>query len=435
MGQVVSYSEDTPRCSFCGKTENEVEKLVTGPGVAICEECIELCVDIITDERRKDLGAGRLQLVSPSHICQYLDRFVIGQEDAKRTLSVAVYNHYKRVNMELEDQAMSLERRGTRSADPLDGVEVTKSNVLMLGPTGTGKTYLAQTLAKVMNVPFCIVDATTLTEAGYVGDDVETVLQRLIEAADGDVTRAERGIVYIDEIDKIARKTGENTSITRDVSGEGVQQALLKIIEGTVATVPLDGTRKHREQEQVKINTRNILFICGGAFVGLDDIVRKRMGAHSAGFTANMSSIDMPVEKVLANVSPDDLEEFGLLPEFIGRLPVVTTLSSLGAEDLTRILVEPQNSLVKQYQKLFAAEKVKLTFTKEAVTEIAETALRRGTGARGLRSIVERTLESTMYEVPDRDDVAEVIVTKAAVMGTSEPDLVLKDSKLVRRIA
>ena len=436
MAKIVTYGDDVPRCSFCGKTEHEVSKLITGPGVAICEECIALCVDIISDEKRKDASAARLRLVSPSHICEYLDRYVIGQQDAKRALAVAVYNHYKRVNIEMADEARELEERragapvfGERDADDLRGVKVAKSNILMIGPTGTGKTYLASTLAKVMNVPFAIVDATTLTEAGYVGDDVETVLQRLIEAADGDVRRAEHGIIYIDEIDKIARKTGENTSITRDVSGEGVQQALLKIVEGTVATVPMEGTRKHREQEQVKIDTRNILFICGGAFVGLEDIVRTRMGRRFTGFGADWTNQDMPSDDILSRVTADDLEQFGLLPEFIGRLPVVTTLHGLDAIDLARVLAEPRNCLVRQYRKLFAAESVKLTFTKEAIAQIAQTALDRGTGARGLRSIMEQVLQEPMFEIPDRTDVAEVIVTQAAVQGTEKPRYVLRDEQ------
>lgn len=443
MAQIVNYADDVPRCSFCGKTEHEVDKLITGPGVAICEECIALCVNIISDEKRKEARAARLHLVSPSHICEYLDRYVVGQQDAKRALAVAVYNHYKRINIEIADEARDLTERSAGSpvfdeggqGDDLRDVKVAKSNILMIGPTGTGKTYLASTLAHVMNVPFAIVDATTLTEAGYVGDDVETVLQRLIEAADGDVKRAERGIIYIDEIDKIARKTGENTSITRDVSGEGVQQALLKIVEGTVATVPMEGTRKHREQEQVKLDTRNILFICGGAFVGLEDIVRGRMGRRFSGFGADWTKQDMPSDDVLAHVTADDLEQFGLLPEFIGRLPVVTTLHGLDAIDLARVLAEPRNSLVQQYRKLFAAESVKLTFTKESIAQIAQTAVDRGTGARGLRSIMEQVLQGPMFEIPDRTDVAEVIVTKASVEGSEQPRYVLRDQELRSPVA
>mgnify|MGYP000105019485 FL=1 len=319
MGRVVSYNDEVSRCTFCGKTENQVRKLVTGSGAAICDECIELCVDIISEERVKDAQLNTLQLPKPAQISAYLDNYVVGQESAKRTLSVAVYNHYKRVNMEMRESAALRDRAAHASDDPLAGVQVSKSNILLLGPTGVGKTYLAQTLAKVMNVPFVIADATTLTEAGYVGDDVETVLQRLIQAADGDVARAQQGIVYIDEIDKIARKSGENTSITRDVSGEGVQQALLKILEGTVASVPVEGSRKHREMETVQIDTRDILFICGGAFVGLADIVAQRLGARESGFGAAWHDHEVPNRELLAQASADDLADFGLLPEFIGR--------------------------------------------------------------------------------------------------------------------
>lgn len=434
MGRVVSYNDAVPRCTFCGKSENQVRKLVTGSGAAICDECIGLCVDIISEERVKDARAGVLQLPKPAQISAYLDDYVVGQESAKRTLSVAVYNHYKRVNMEMGESA----RLGMESShahdDPLAGVQVAKSNILLLGPTGVGKTYLAQTLAKVMNVPFVIADATTLTEAGYVGDDVETVLQRLIQAADGDVARAQQGIVYIDEIDKIARKSGENTSITRDVSGEGVQQALLKILEGTVANVPVEGSRKHREMETVRIDTRDILFICGGAFVGLDDIVAQRLGARESGFGASWHDHEVPKRELLAQVSADDLADFGLLPEFIGRLPVVSVLEELTEDDLARILVEPENALVKQYQKLFAVDGVKLTFTDGAVRRIAATSIRRGTGARGLRSIIEKALEETMFQLPGMEGVAEVVVDEAAIDGAGTPKLLKVPTQEIPRL-
>ena len=333
MGRVVSYNEDVPRCTFCGKTEHQVRKLVAGPNASICDECIALCVDIISEERVKDAEVNSLSLPKPAQIFDYLNRYVIGQENAKRALSVAVYNHYKRVNMEMRESTELSDRATRENDDPLAGVQVAKSNILLLGPTGVGKTYLAQTLAKVMNVPFVIADATTLTEAGYVGDDVETVLQRLIQAADGDVARAQQGIVYIDEIDKIARKSGESTSITRDVSGEGVRQALLKILEGTVASVPVEGSRKHREMETVQIDTRDILFICGGAFVGLADIVAQRLGARESGFGAAWHEREVPKRELLAQASADDLADFGLLPEFIGRLPVVSVLEDLTEDD------------------------------------------------------------------------------------------------------
>ncbi|MFC2735681.1 MAG: ATP-dependent Clp protease ATP-binding subunit ClpX [Parascardovia denticolens] len=410
MGQVIDYNDDVPRCSFCGKTELQVAKLVTGAGVAICDECIELCVDIVSDERRADAQAHKLQLKKPSRIRRFLDSYVIGQDEAKKALSVAVYNHYKRINLRWEDSADRLERSWSHQGSDLDEVEISKSNVLLLGPTGTGKTYLASTLARIMDVPFTIVDATTLTEAGYVGDDVETILQRLIQAADGDISRAQQGIIYIDEIDKIARKSGENTSITRDVSGEGVQQALLKIIEGTVASVPVKGSRKHEEQEMVQINTSDILFICGGAFVGLEDIIRHRLGKRETGFGTDWSSQAKSSDEILSLVTPDDLTEFGLLPEFIGRMPVLATMSSLTVDDLVSILTEPANALVKQFAKILAVDGVELVFTDQALESIAQRSLDRGTGARGLRSIMERILEDAMYQVPDREDVSQVRV-------------------------
>ena len=432
MGRVVSYNDEVSRCTFCGKTENQVRKLVTGSGAAICDECIELCVDIISEERVKDAQLNTLQLPKPAQISAYLDNYVVGQESAKRTLSVAVYNHYKRVNMEMRESTELSDRATRENDDPLAGVQVAKSNILLLGPTGVGKTYLAQTLAKVMNVPFVIADATTLTEAGYVGEGVENILLKLIQAADFDVQKAQIGIIYIDEIDKITRKS-ENPSITRDVGGEGVQQALLKILEGTVASVPVEGSRKHREMETVQIDTRDILFICGGAFVGLADIVAQRLGARESGFGAAWHEREVPKRELLAQASADDLADFGLLPEFIGRLPVVSVLEDLTEDDLARILVEPENALVKQYQKLFAIDGVTLTFTEDAVRQIAATSIRRGTGARGLRSIIEKTLEDTMFQLPSMTGVSEVVVDEASVNGSGTPKLLKVSTEEIPR--
>ena len=419
MGKVINYGDDVARCSFCGKSERQVRKLVTGAGVSICDDCVQLCVEIIGEDREREAERHALALPVPQEICAYLDRYVVGQTGAKRALSVAVYNHYKRVFMSARRDA------GLAEDDELRDVEVAKSNVLLLGPTGTGKTYLARTLARMMNVPFAIVDATTLTEAGYVGDDVESVLQRLLQAAGGDVEQAQRGIVYIDEIDKIARKSGENTSLSRDVSGEGVQQALLKILEGTVANVPREGTRKHQDQEALQVDTRDILFICGGAFVGLEDIVQTRLGHGASGFGAPlMERSSQGRMAYLEQVEPRDLAEFGLLPEFVGRLPVVSVLSPLDEHDLEDIVSKPANALVKQYRKLFAQDCVSLGFTPDAVRRIAQFALERGTGARCLRSIIERTLQSTMFAVPGMRDVVEVVVDADAVDGRAEPRIV-----------
>ena len=443
MGRVVSYNEDVPCCTFCGKTEHQVRKLVTGPSAAICDECIALCVSIISEEQQRDTENQTLHLPKPEQIYAYLNRHVIGQDAAKHTLCVALYNHYKRVNAQLSQTAGDADAKAsdaatrsgaTQGKSSLKEVTIAKSNVLLLGPTGVGKTYLAHTLAKVMNVPFVITDATTLTEAGYVGDDVETVLQRLLHEADGDVTRAQQGIIYIDEIDKIARKSGENTSITRDVSGEGVQQALLKILEGTVASVPLEGTRKHRDQDMVQIDTGGILFICGGAFVGLREIIEQRLGTHESGFAATWHEQDVDEREVLSQVSADDLTEFGLLPEFVGRLPIVSVFDELDQHDLARILVEPENSLTKQYAKLFAIDGVELRFTDDAIEAIAAAAINRGTGARGLRTIVEQTLESTMFKLPQIEDAAGVVVDAGAVEGQHSPQVILRDeSKPLRR--